>query len=86
MVWPRHHDEPAIYILCKVNVNGNKLLEKFEPWGTVPFSSSIDYCRTITTIFEIAVYATTRLPHRNLDGQGGVKRIGMTVGNPRKLP
>ena len=36
-VWPWHHDERALYILSKVNVNSNKLLEKFEPHSSFPF-------------------------------------------------
>ena len=47
-VWPWHHDEPALYILCKVKANSN-----LNP--TAPFGSSIDYCMTMTTFFEIAV-------------------------------
>ena len=39
-----HHDEPALYILSRVNANSNELLEKFEPHSSfsVPVSS-IDY-------------------------------------------
>ena len=46
-VWPWHHDEPAFYILCKVNANSNKLLEKFECHSSFQL--------TMTTFFEIAV-------------------------------
>ena len=52
LVWPWHHDEPALYILCKVNANSNKLLEKFEPYSSFRFQYRL---LTTTTFFEIAV-------------------------------
>ena len=52
-VWPWHHDEPALYILCKVNDNSNKLLEKFEPCSSFRFQYRL---LTMTTFSEIAVY------------------------------
>ena len=51
-VWPWHHDEPALYILCKVNSNSNKLLEKFESHSSFGFQYRL---LTMTTFFEIAV-------------------------------
>ena len=50
-VWLWHHDEPAQYILCKVNLIVINYLRNVNP--TVPVST-IDM--TMTTFFEIAVY------------------------------
>ena len=52
-VWPWQHDELALYILCKVNANSNKLLEKFEPHSSFRFQYRL---LTMTTFFEIAVF------------------------------
>ena len=52
-VWPWYHDEPAFYILCKVNANSNKLLEKFEPRSSFRFQYRL---LIMITFSEIAVY------------------------------
>ena len=51
-VWPWHHDEPALYITCKVNASSYKLREKFEPDSSFWFKYRL---LTMTTFFEIAV-------------------------------
>ena len=50
-VWPWHHDEPALYILCKVNADSNKLFENFEPHSSFRFQYQL---LTMTTFFEVA--------------------------------
>ena len=40
-VWLWHHDEPALYILCKINANSNKLHEKFELHSSFQFQSQL---------------------------------------------
>ena len=52
-VWTWHYDESALYILCKVNANSNKLLEKFEPHSFFRLQYQLF---TMTTFFEIIVY------------------------------
>ena len=60
LVWHWHHDEPALYILCKVNANSNKLLEKFEPHSSFWFQYRL---LTMTTLFEIAVKTLSWMRH-----------------------
>ena len=36
-VWPWHHDETALSLLCKASANSNKLLEQFEPHSSFWF-------------------------------------------------
>ena len=52
-VRPWHHDEPELLILCRVNANSNRLLEKFEPHSSFRFQYRL---LTMTIVFEIAVY------------------------------
>ena len=56
-VWPWHHDEPALYMLRKVNANSNKLLEKFEPHSSFRFQYRL---LTMTTFFKIVVFRTNK--------------------------
>ena len=62
-VWPWHHDEPALSILCKVIANSNRLLEKFDPHSSFRFQYRL---LTITTSFEIAVCADNSIYNRTL--------------------
>ena len=47
-VWPWHYDEPALYLLCKVNANSNKLFWLLEPHSSFWFQ----YRLTMTTFLK----------------------------------
>ena len=54
-VWPWHYDEPALYIMQSQCYNSSELLELIEPHSSFRFQYRL---LTMTTYFEIAVYAT----------------------------
>ena len=52
-VWRWYYDEPALYIICKVNANSDKLLEMLEPHSSFRFQYRL---LTMATFYERAVY------------------------------